>query len=60
MRGRRWGDGAAAVVQVDEDEVVDGGRGREALRRLEGGAQRAGRELHLVEDALQLLLPRGG
>lgn len=57
MRGRRRGDGAAAVVQVDEDEVVDGGRGREALRRLEGGAQRAGRELHLVEDALQLLLP---
>lgn len=60
MRGRRRGDGAAAVVQVDEDEVVDGGRGREALRRLEGGVQRAGRELHLVEDALQLLLPRGG
>lgn len=64
VRGAGERDGAAAVVQVDEDEVVDGERGRgrrgreDALRRLEGAVERAGREVHLVEDALELAFSR--
>lgn len=66
VRRTSGSDGAAAVVQVDEDEVVDGERGggrggrEDALRGLEGAVERAGREVHLVEDVLHLLLARRG
>ena len=63
VRRASGSDGAAAVVQVDEDEVVDGERGRrreDALRGLEGAVERAGREVHLIEDVLHLLLARRG